>query len=127
MMVPGASSVRSRTLVRQNSRAGLRCEAAMVVTSLCPMVAAGRSILVAHADAAGGDRITDRPGRIGAVDAVKRGAKIHGASAERVGGAALHAGGEVVPLGGFAGDHFGRRAPGRPFRLACNLVFPRPL
>src|ERR1700744_3944099 len=34
-------------------------------------------VLVAHADAAGRDRAADRPGLVGAVDAVDRGAKIH--------------------------------------------------
>src|SRR5881394_1306140 len=47
-------------------------------------------VLVAHADAAGRHRMSDRPRLVGAVDAVERGAKVHRARTQRVLRAAGH-------------------------------------
>src|SRR5690606_22344638 len=75
-------------------------------------------VFVAHADATGRYRAADRPWGIGAVDAVERRPEIEGARAERVCRTAFHAGRQIVPLGGLASDHFLRRHPARPLRLA---------
>src|SRR5690606_25284837 len=65
-----------------------------------------------------------------AVDAEDRVAaalvEIHGAGAERVVDATFLHHGQDMALGGFAGAHFRRRRPGRPFGLAPDLHHARP-
>src|SRR5262249_22082756 len=79
-------------------------------------------VLVAHADAAGRHRRSDRPGLVRAVDAIERRAEIHGAGAERVLRPAFHVARQI----GTALEHFGRRRPIRPFTLAGDVVNARP-
>src|SRR5262249_60854498 len=79
-------------------------------------------ILVAHADAAGRYRLTDRPWLVRTVDAVEARTEIHCARAEGIFGAAFHVTGQVGP----ALEHFGRRRPIRPFALAAGMVDARP-
>src|SRR4051812_30786784 len=79
-------------------------------------------VLVAHADAAGGNRSADRPGLVRAVDAVERGAKIHRARAKRIVRTARHMARQV----GAALEHFGRRHPVRPLRLPRDALDARP-
>src|SRR5579863_2988413 len=62
--------------------------------------------------------MADRLGLIGAVDPIDGRAKIHGARAERIAGAAGHESRQI----GLAFDHFRRRAPVRPFLLARDLL-----
>src|SRR5687767_202924 len=52
-------------------------------------------VLVHHANAPGGDCLTDGPGLVRAVDAVVARTEIHGARAERIVRAARHVGREV--------------------------------
>src|SRR5262245_37718625 len=79
-------------------------------------------VLVAHADAAGRDRRSDRPGLVRAVDTIERRAEIHRAGAERILRPAFHVARQI----GAALEHFGRRRPIRPFTLARNLADARP-
>src|SRR5690606_6746340 len=78
-------------------------------------------ILIEQPDAAARDGTADTPWLGGAVDAVQRRTEIERPGAKRIVGAARHArrvGGEFR----LAGDHFRRRCPGRPFRLAADVL-----
>src|SRR5438309_515722 len=79
-------------------------------------------VLIAHANAAGGDVGADGPGLVGAVDAVERRAQIHRARAKRVFRAAFHVPWQI----GAARDHFRRRRPSRPFALGRNRLHTGP-
>ncbi|MEA2818447.1 MAG: hypothetical protein QOJ86_451, partial [Bradyrhizobium sp.] len=79
-------------------------------------------VLIAHPDTARRDVGADGPWLVGAVDAIERGAEIHGASAERVLRAAFHVPRQV----GTARQHFRRRRPGRPLLLGGNRLDARP-
>src|SRR5207237_4646875 len=79
-------------------------------------------VLIGQADAARRHELADRRGIIGAVDAILAGAEIHGARAERVAGTAGHEARQIR----LARDHFGRRMPVRPFRLAADGLHAGP-
>src|SRR4051812_32545934 len=61
-------------------------------------------VLIAHADAARGYVGADRPGLVGAVDAIERGAEIHRARPERILRTAFHVPRQI----GTARQHFRR-------------------
>ena len=79
-------------------------------------------VLVAHPDAAGRHVGADRPGLVGAVDAIERGSQIHRARAERILRTAFHVPRQI----GTAHQHFRRRGPVRPFLLGRNRLDARP-
>src|SRR5947207_291696 len=79
-------------------------------------------VLVAHADAAGGDRGADGPRFVRAMNAVERGAEIHRPGAERIFRAALHVARQVRA----ALEHLFGRNPVRPFALGRNVLDARP-
>src|SRR3954471_23749007 len=68
-------------------------------------------------------RGADRVGTVGAMDAIYRGAEVERAGAERVAGTAGHEARQI----GLARDHFRRRRPVRPFRLARDVQQALPL
>src|SRR5947207_2919325 len=75
-------------------------------------------VFVAHAEAAGRYRLADRVRFVGAVNAIKRRAQIHGAGAERVVGAARHMARQVGP----SRQHLRGRGPARPFPFRRDPV-----
>src|SRR3954470_17906261 len=79
-------------------------------------------VLVAHADAAGRHRLSDRPRLVGAVDAVERRAEIHGAGAQRI----LRPAGHEVRQVRTALQHLRRRRPVRPFLLGRDFLLAGP-
>src|SRR5262245_7060074 len=80
------------------------------------------NILIGHPDAAGRHLATYGPRFVRAVDAVKRRAEIHGASAERIVGAASHKMGQIRS----PPKHLGRRRPIGPFPLLADTMDTRP-
>src|SRR6202021_2170062 len=81
-----------------------------------------RDVLVQHADTARRDELADRRRLVGAVDAIDGAAEIHRTRAQ---GIARTTGHEARQIG-LALDHFGRRMPIRPFRLARDLLHAVP-
>src|SRR3954465_12127965 len=79
-------------------------------------------VLVGHAEATRGYRLTDRLRLVGAVYAVERRAQIHRARAKRILDTALHVTRQVRP----AGQHLRRRRPVRPFLLGGDPVHAAP-
>src|SRR5258708_3384165 len=79
-------------------------------------------VLIAHPDAARRYVGADGPWLVRAVNAVQRGAEIHGAGAERILRAAFHVPRQI----GTARQRFRRRRPGRPFLLGRNRLDARP-
>src|SRR2546430_17492102 len=86
-------------------------------------------ILVDHANTARGDALSDGPGLIGAMNAkiciFVPLPKVHGAGAERIGGAALASHPPLQPDHPFpegrpSGEHFLWRVPVGPFLLALD-------
>src|SRR5438876_2233396 len=75
-------------------------------------------VFVAHAEAAGRYRLADRVRLVGAVNAIKRRAQIHGAGAERVVEAACHVARQVGP----PSQHLRGRGPARPFPFRGDAV-----
>src|ERR1019366_6806383 len=73
-------------------------------------------VFIGQADAAAGNELPDRRGIVGAMNAVSAGAEIHGARAKRIPRAARHETRQIR----LARDHFRRRMPIRPFRLAAD-------
>src|ERR1700751_2743507 len=78
---------------------------------------------VDQAEAARGHLGADRVGTVGAVDAVDGSAKVHGACAERIAGAA---GPEARQIG-LASDHLRWRGPVRPLLLVGDVHQSLPL
>src|SRR6266478_8537513 len=75
-------------------------------------------VFVGHAEAAGRYRLADRLRLVGAVNAIKRRAEIHGAGAERIVDAARHMARQVGP----PRQHLRRRGPARPFLFRGDAV-----
>src|SRR5262249_39528726 len=79
-------------------------------------------LFVHQPEAARRYRMSDRLGRVGAVNAIDRLAEIERAGAERIAGTAGHPARQIrLPF-----DHLGRRRPVRPFRLARDPQQPVP-
>src|SRR5215472_17162524 len=74
-------------------------------------------VVIDQAEATGRDGLPDRFRRVGAVDAVHSGAKIHCARSERIARAAGHEARQI----GLALDHFRWRMPVWPLGLARDL------
>src|SRR5882672_1420913 len=79
-------------------------------------------VLIGHAEASGGNRLSDRLGLVGAVDAIERRSQIHRPRAERIVDAARHVARQV----GTPSQHLDRRSPARPFLLRGNAVGSTP-
>src|SRR5258707_4673878 len=75
-------------------------------------------VFVGHAEASGRHRLADRVPLVGAVNAIKRRAEIHGAGAERGVEAACHMARQVGP----PRQHLRRRGPARPFLFRGDAV-----
>src|SRR5258705_13142924 len=75
-------------------------------------------VFVGHAETAGRYRLADRVRLVGAVNAIKRRAEIHGARAKRVVDAARHVARQVGP----PRQHLRRRGPARPFLFRGDAV-----
>ena len=101
-----------RRMLRQHHNPGPDVDAAEQVLD----------VLIGQADAAAGDEFADRRRIIGAMNAILAGAEIHGARAQRIAGAARHEARQI----GLARDHFRRRIPVRPFRLAADFLHAGP-
>src|SRR6266404_842406 len=79
-------------------------------------------VLIGHAEAAGGYRLADGFGLVGTVDAIKRGAQIHGPRPERV----VDAAGHVARQVGATRQHLRGRGAARPFFLGGDAVGAAP-
>src|SRR5579871_3176832 len=79
-------------------------------------------VLIGHAEAAGGDGLSDRLRLVGAVDTIERRAEIERPRPERVLDTATHVSRQIGP----ARDHLPRRRPVGPFPLGRNAVHPAP-
>src|SRR6266851_4426045 len=79
-------------------------------------------VVIGHAEAAGGYRLADRLRLVGTVDAVKRGAQIHGPRSERI----VDAAGHVARQVGTTRQHLRGRGPVRPFFLGGDAVGAAP-
>src|SRR6185312_9030424 len=79
-------------------------------------------VLIGHAKAAGGNRLSDRLRLVGTVDAIERRAEIKGAGAERIFDPAHHVAGQV----GTTAAHLRRRGPARPFLLGADTMHAAP-
>src|SRR6266446_8325145 len=75
-------------------------------------------VFVGHAEATGRYRLANRVWFVGAVNAIKRRAQIHGAGAERVVEAARHMARQVGP----SRQHLRGRGPARPFPFRGDAV-----